>query len=78
MVTGKPCAVVVTSGTAVAELLPAVVEAYYQARPLVLLTADRPEHFRGVERRKLSSRWGYLRDMREVIGKHGMAKVRCM
>jgi len=47
MVTGKPCAVVVTSGTAVAELLPSVIEAYYQARPLVLLTADRPEHFRG-------------------------------
>lgn len=47
MATGKPCGVVVTSGTAVAELLPAVVEAYYQARPLVLLTADRPEHFRG-------------------------------
>lgn len=47
MVTGRPCAVVVTSGTAVAELLPAVVEAYYQARPLVLVTADRPPHFRG-------------------------------
>ncbi len=47
MVTGRPCGVVVTSGTAVAELLPAVVEAYYQARPLVLVTADRPEHFRG-------------------------------
>jgi len=47
MATGKPCGVVVTSGTAVAELLPAVVEAHYQARPLVLVTADRPEHFRG-------------------------------
>lgn len=47
MVTGKPCGVVVTSGTAVAELLPAVVEAFYQARPLVLITADRPESFRG-------------------------------
>ena len=46
MVTGKPCAVVVTSGTAVAELLPATVEAFYQARPLVLITADRPESFR--------------------------------
>lgn len=45
MVTGKPCAVVVTSGTAVAELLPATVEAFYQARPLVLITADRPESF---------------------------------
>lgn len=47
MATGEPCAVVTTSGTAVAELLPAVVEAHYQARPLVLLTADRPERFRG-------------------------------
>ncbi|WP_411825763.1 thiamine pyrophosphate-binding protein [Luteolibacter sp. AS25] len=45
--TGKPCGVVVTSGTAVAELLPAVIEGYYQARPLVLVTADRPEAFRG-------------------------------
>ncbi len=45
MATGKPCAVVVTSGTAVAELLPSVVEAFYQARPLVLITADRPKDF---------------------------------
>ncbi len=47
METGKPCAVVVTSGTACAELLPAVVEAFYQARPLVLVTADRPEGYAG-------------------------------
>jgi len=47
MVSGEPCAVVVTSGTAVAELLPATVEAFYQVRPLVLITADRPEAFRG-------------------------------
>ena len=33
METAQPCAVVTTSGTAVAELLPAVIEAYYQARP---------------------------------------------
>ena len=45
MATGKPCAVVVTSGTAVAELLPSVVEAFYQSRPLVLITADRQEGF---------------------------------
>jgi 2-succinyl-5-enolpyruvyl-6-hydroxy-3-cyclohexene-1-carboxylate synthase len=28
-------------------LLPAVIEAYYQARPLLAITADRPERFRG-------------------------------
>lgn len=46
MATGKPCAVVTTSGTAAAELLPAAIEAFYQARPLVFLTADRPAAFR--------------------------------
>ncbi len=44
---GSPCAVVTTSGTAVAELLPAVIEAHYQGLPLLAMTADRPERFRG-------------------------------
>ncbi|MCU0747965.1 MAG: thiamine pyrophosphate-binding protein [Akkermansiaceae bacterium] len=47
METGLPCAVVTTSGTAAAELLPAMIEAFYQARPLVAITADRPASFRG-------------------------------
>ena len=47
METARPCAVITTSGTAAAELLPAVIEAHYQARPLVAITADRPEAFRG-------------------------------
>ena len=47
METGQPCAVVTTSGTAAAELLPALIESHYQARPLVAITADRPASFRG-------------------------------
>ncbi|MCP5535720.1 MAG: 2-succinyl-5-enolpyruvyl-6-hydroxy-3-cyclohexene-1-carboxylic-acid synthase [Akkermansiaceae bacterium] len=47
MQSGGPCAVVTTSGTAVAELLPAVIEAHYQRRPLVVISADRPVRFRG-------------------------------
>lgn len=42
-----PVAVVTTSGTAASELLPAAIEAHYQAVPLVFLTADRPHRFRG-------------------------------
>ncbi len=40
--TGEPVAVCVTSGTALLNLAPAVAEAYYQHRPLVVISADRP------------------------------------
>ncbi|HEY0787911.1 MAG TPA: thiamine pyrophosphate-binding protein, partial [Thermoanaerobaculia bacterium] len=46
-VTGNPVAIVTTSGTAAAELLPAAVEAHYSGVPLILVTADRPERHRG-------------------------------
>ena len=39
---GKPVAVVVTSGTALLDVAPAVAEAYHRHLPLVVISADRP------------------------------------
>jgi len=44
--TGKPAVWITTSGTAVANGLPAVVEAATDGVPLILLTADRPPELR--------------------------------
>jgi 2-succinyl-5-enolpyruvyl-6-hydroxy-3-cyclohexene-1-carboxylate synthase len=46
---GVPAVVITTSGTAVANLLPAVVEASQSEVPLLLLTADRPHHLRDAD-----------------------------
>jgi len=45
--TGRPVPVVVTSGSAVANLMPAVVEAFHSAVPVIVLSADRPASARG-------------------------------
>lgn len=45
--TGVPAPVITTSGSAVANLLPAVVEAHHAGVPMILLTADRPASARG-------------------------------
>ena len=42
MATGRPTVICVTSGTAAAELHPAVVEAHHARVPLIVCTADRP------------------------------------
>jgi 2-succinyl-5-enolpyruvyl-6-hydroxy-3-cyclohexene-1-carboxylate synthase len=44
---GHPVAVLTTSGTAAAELFPAVIEGHYTGAPLIMVTADRPRKLRG-------------------------------
>lgn len=45
--TGQPVGLVTTSGTAVGECLPALMEAYHSGVPLALLSADRPARLQG-------------------------------
>lgn len=45
--THAPVALVATSGTAIGELLPAIMEANHTATPLIVLSADRPDELLG-------------------------------
>ncbi|MBG6056714.1 2-succinyl-5-enolpyruvyl-6-hydroxy-3-cyclohexene-1-carboxylate synthase [Cryobacterium sp. MP_M5] len=45
---GRPALVICTSGTAVANLHPAVLEAHHSGVPMILITADRPDELRGI------------------------------
>ena len=59
--TGAPAALITTSGTAVANLLPAVVEAAQSETPLILLTADRPPWLRGADANQTIEQRGIFR-----------------
>lgn len=47
LASGRPAAALTTSGTAVGNLMPAVMEANHAAVPLVVISADRPEELLG-------------------------------
>jgi 2-succinyl-5-enolpyruvyl-6-hydroxy-3-cyclohexene-1-carboxylate synthase len=55
---GSRAAVVCTSGTAVANLHPAVLEAFHARVPLVLVTADRPARLRGTDANQTTDQVG--------------------
>ncbi|NBW43425.1 MAG: hypothetical protein EBR29_06390, partial [Sphingobacteriia bacterium] len=64
----EPVAVVCTSGTALLNLGPAVAEAFFQRRPLVVLSADRPLGFVGHQR-------GQVIHQNGVFGEHVQASL---
>lgn len=58
----RAAAVITTSGSAVANLHPAVLEAHHAGRPLLLLTADRPHELRGVGANQTTNQVGIFAD----------------
>ena len=57
---GRPAVVITTSGTAVANLHPAVLEARHSGVPLIVLTADRPASLRGIGSNQTTDHLGVL------------------
>jgi 2-succinyl-5-enolpyruvyl-6-hydroxy-3-cyclohexene-1-carboxylate synthase len=65
---GQAAAVVTTSGTAVANLLPAAVEADYGTIPLLLLTADRPAELKNCGANQTVNQQDFLRASCRCLG----------
>jgi 2-succinyl-5-enolpyruvyl-6-hydroxy-3-cyclohexene-1-carboxylate synthase len=70
----RPVAVVTTSGTAVANLHPAVLEASHAGVPLLVVTADRPARLRGTNANQTTDQvrlfGGAVRDAADVPAGH--------
>ncbi|HEY5223109.1 MAG TPA: 2-succinyl-5-enolpyruvyl-6-hydroxy-3-cyclohexene-1-carboxylic-acid synthase [Microbacteriaceae bacterium] len=55
---GVPAVVITTSGTATANLHPAVLEAHHSGVPMIVLTADRPSELRGIRANQTTQQAG--------------------
>jgi 2-succinyl-5-enolpyruvyl-6-hydroxy-3-cyclohexene-1-carboxylate synthase len=73
---GCPAVVVTTSGTAAAELHPAIVEAFYGAVPLIAATADRPAELHGIGAPQTIEQEGIFAGMLRWAASPGVADVR--
>jgi 2-succinyl-5-enolpyruvyl-6-hydroxy-3-cyclohexene-1-carboxylate synthase len=60
--TATPVLVITTSGTAVANLHPAVLEAHHSGVPIVVITADRPPELRGIGANQATTQPGIFGD----------------
>ncbi|QGU02923.1 2-succinyl-5-enolpyruvyl-6-hydroxy-3-cyclohexene-1-carboxylate synthase [Corynebacterium kalinowskii] len=64
----RPVPVVMTSGTAVANTLPAVIEARLSGVPLMILSADRPRHFVGTGASQTIEQFGLFEPYATTFG----------
>lgn len=64
---GSPAAIVVTSGTAVANLHPAMLEAHHSDVPLIAISADRPVELQGIRANQTARQPGIFGDAARVV-----------
>jgi len=74
--TGRPVAVCTTSGTAVANLHPAVLEAHHGGVPLLVLSADRPPALRNVGANQVIDQAGVFGSALRFFHEFGVAAER--
>ena len=65
--TRQPVAIVVTSGTALANLHPAMLEAHHSDVPLIALTADRPAELQGIRSNQTARQPGIFGDAARAV-----------
>ncbi|MFM7265129.1 MAG: thiamine pyrophosphate-binding protein, partial [Cyanobium sp.] len=75
---GRPAVVITTSGSAVAHLLPAAVEADHGTVPLLLLSADRPHRLKGCGANQSVNQEAFLRASCRWFGQGPAKGLACL